>query len=207
MFKPTLAVAMLAPLLAAALPAPDARAGEARVITRPVIDSGETLLPPRYVGQPRYSIPLEGPRRYTFQVINPPIARPAAVVTRDLAEQPVYEHLVELRINNTTVLIDPEQDYIHKPWGGMDENLSIAQAARIARSITARRATIVRSSAIQSSRPAAAGPAARSDATTRSVIFGPTQPFPQPRPQVGPLRPIPRVPAAHPERKTPPPMA
>ena len=170
-FPALAAAALLVPSLA------HAQTGQARVITRPdLTTAADTTLPPRFVGQPRHSIPLSGPGKYTYQVIAPPIAAPAAVVTREIAEQPVYQHLVEFRINNTTVLIDPKKDYIHKPWGGMDENLSIARAARIARSITAMRSRIIRSSAPNASRAVPAR-------------------FSKPRPAATPVRDIPQVPA------------
>ena len=89
-------------------------------------------------------IPVDPDQWHVYHLINAPIVAPGAVVGRGLEQQPTYAHLVELRVNNTTVLVDPAKNYTDKPWGGLDEDHFLAEAQRMAAPIAAERVRVVR---------------------------------------------------------------
>ncbi|MCE9591114.1 MAG: hypothetical protein K8S99_11380 [Planctomycetes bacterium] len=74
----------------------------------------------------------QGPRVY---VVTRDIVEPAAIVTRELSEQPVRPDLIEVRMVNTTVLLDPDADYYHQGVNPVDQNFSLLKAQRLARSL------------------------------------------------------------------------
>ena len=79
-----------------------------------------------------------------MHVVRRGVADPAAVVSREVAEQPVHEHLVEVRMINTTVWLDPQKQYIRRgSHYKIDHNHSIPAAARLARSLLAGQAHTV----------------------------------------------------------------
>ncbi len=59
---------------------------------------------------------------------------PSATVSPALADQPVHPHLIEVKVNNTTVYLDPDEDYEHQhPVGVLDRNHFIPKAQRLAK--------------------------------------------------------------------------
>jgi hypothetical protein len=79
------------------------------------------------------------------RVVQRQVAAPAAVVSRDLEEQPVYTHLVELKVNNVTTYIDPKVDYVNRTGpGGLDRNHSIVRAQLVAPQESAKATHVVR---------------------------------------------------------------
>jgi hypothetical protein len=71
------------------------------------------------------------------QVITRRVVEPAATVGRQLSEQPVHPHLIEVRVVNATVWLDPDKDYIRQGHYKIDENHHIPAAQRLARSLMA----------------------------------------------------------------------
>ena len=65
------------------------------------------------------------------------VADPNASVSRELSEQPVHPHLIEVQVVNTTIWLDPEKDYIRQGFYKIDENHHIPAAQRLARSLRA----------------------------------------------------------------------
>ncbi len=59
------------------------------------------------------------------------VVEPAAVISRELAEQPVYPHLAQLRMDHTIIYVDPNYDYRAKRPGRLDEGHSILRAQRL----------------------------------------------------------------------------
>lgn len=70
-------------------------------------------------------------------VVTRPIVVPAATVSRELSEQPVRPHLVEVQLVNTTIFLDPDADYVNTGVNRIDENHSLIKAQRLARSLRA----------------------------------------------------------------------
>jgi hypothetical protein len=86
------------------------------------------------------------------------VVEPAAVVGRDLAEQPVRTDLVELQVVNTTIYLDPDADYEHQGVNPIDEDHRILKAQRLARSLLARPARVLRNPLADRPAEAAAKP-------------------------------------------------
>ena len=129
-----LAVAALA---AVGLTSPaSARDGGVRTFRAPLVEGPvEPLGPIADPYLPRNYVPLDRTQPYTYGLIDAPVARRAATVSRELAQQPTYPHLARVRVATTTILVDPEANYIDRPWGGFDRGLYIARAQRLARSL------------------------------------------------------------------------
>ena len=79
-------------------------------------------------------------RSRTARVVTRHVVDSAAVVSRELSDQPVHPHLIEVRVVNTTVWLDPDKDYIRQGFYKIDENHHIPAAQRLARSMRAPRA-------------------------------------------------------------------
>ena len=120
------------------------------------------------------------PTRHAYVVTRHWVVAPAAVIGRELAEQPTYSHLVELRLVNTTVLIDPKENYQRQNVFQVDENQFLVKAARLANSLRKGKARIVR-------RPDATGVM-----QSEKQQFVPIMVIPKPRPDAPA---IPSVPA------------
>ncbi len=68
-----------------------------------------------------------------------PIVESAATVSRALAEQPVYPHLIEVKLRGgTTIYIDPNEDYVHQGPNPIDANSTIPRAQMLHRHLTAK---------------------------------------------------------------------
>lgn len=67
-------------------------------------------------------------------VIKRPVLVPDATVSRAISETPVHPHLIEVRVNHTTVYLDPEKDYTNlRPDGrGLPEDHSLVRAHNLA---------------------------------------------------------------------------
>ena len=70
-------------------------------------------------------------------VVTRPIVDPSVTVDRGLSEQPVRPWLIEVKLVNTKVYLDPEADYIRQGDGQIDENHSLVAAQRLGRSLRA----------------------------------------------------------------------
>jgi len=76
-------------------------------------------------------------------VVTRPVAVPAATVSRELSQQPVHPHLIEVRYVNTTLYLDPNADYIHQGVNRIDDNHSLVKAQRLGRSLRAKGVTVI----------------------------------------------------------------
>ncbi len=79
-------------------------------------------------------------RTRTAQAITRHVVDSASVVSRELSDQPVHPHLIEVQVVNVTVWLDPEKDYIRQGFYKIDENHHIPAAQRLAWSLRAPRA-------------------------------------------------------------------
>lgn len=121
-------------LLAALSPTPVAGESEVQVILGHVAGEAPSAVQRQPVDRVRPTVAL---------VVIRPVVEPAAVVDRELSEQPVLPHLAEVNVNTLTVLVDPQACYA-RPTGGIDINHTIRQAQRLHGDATARRARVVR---------------------------------------------------------------
>lgn len=123
----------LATALIAATAAPAALAAQASPEpteeTAPAMVSGRGSFV-RAVGVP-LGEPGLGEGAGVAAVVVRPVAAPAATVDRALAEQPVRPYLIEVRLVNTTVYLDPAVDYGRKRVGSLDEDHFILKAQRV----------------------------------------------------------------------------
>ncbi len=72
----------------------------------------------------------------SVRVVVRAVAVPSATVAPALADQPVHPNLIEVQVNNTTVYLDPDEDYEHQhPVGVLDRNHFIPRAQRLARAL------------------------------------------------------------------------
>ncbi|MEX0887483.1 MAG: hypothetical protein WD009_13695 [Phycisphaeraceae bacterium] len=182
---PRRALAAAAIALAAAamaLPATSAQGAEwptsersrAYVVTRDAPDRPS----PRDV----HRVAIEPVDARASHVVFRPVVEPAATVSRALAEQPTFLHLAEVRLNQTTILVDPE-----KPLRRLDESHEIRRAQRMFLSRQALPARVIRP-------PHASQPRAerlpRDLVVPRAVFFRPDaldrQPGPAPAPERSP---------------------
>jgi hypothetical protein len=62
----------------------------------------------------------EGVDRRAAIVVRP-ITHPAATVSRELSEQPVRPHMIEVRVGQTTTFLDPTANYRGSRPGSLDE--------------------------------------------------------------------------------------
>lgn len=126
--------------LATASPVAFARDSGVRTFAAPRVQGPvEPLGPIADPYLPRNYVPLDRTQPYVYGLVDAPVVRRSAVVSRELAEQPTFPHLAEVRVATTTILIDPEANYIDRPWGGFDRGLYIARAQRLVRSLRSRR--------------------------------------------------------------------
>ncbi|MEE9212589.1 MAG: hypothetical protein V3U29_08045 [Phycisphaeraceae bacterium] len=72
------------------------------------------------------------------------VTESAAVVSRALSEQPVHKHLVEVRVVNTTIYLDPDVNYIRQGQYRIDDDHFILKALRLHASLTAKPARVIR---------------------------------------------------------------
>ncbi len=79
-------------------------------------------------------------RSRTARVVTRHVVDRAALVSRDLSEQPVHPHLIEVQVVNTTIWLDPDKDYIRQGFYNIDENQHVPAAQRLALSLRAPRA-------------------------------------------------------------------
>lgn len=74
-------------------------------------------------------------------VIERSVVEPAALVSRELAEQPVWPHLIEVFLfgegqrQTSTIYLDPYEDYEHQGELVLDDNHFINRAQRLARKL------------------------------------------------------------------------
>ena len=113
--------------------APAALAAGPTYVVKGSDSSGSTAKAEPTSPEPARMVPLDHPERDAVRIVERDVSKPAATVSRELRQQPVYPDLIELEVGVQRVLIDPERDYQHKPWGGLDEDHSIIQAQRQAR--------------------------------------------------------------------------
>jgi len=128
-------LSLSAAILIAGLSAPAFAAGPTYVVT----GDGETNQSWRnvhHVSPDRHQVKYQrigSPNRTTVEVVKRGVAEPAAVVSRELREQPTFPDLIEVRIGSQTVFLDPRQNYQNKPFAGeLDDNTSLLQARRLA---------------------------------------------------------------------------
>jgi hypothetical protein len=122
-------------------------------------------------------VPLDRPAE--AEVVIRPLAdapAPAALVDRALAEQPVHPYLIEVRLVNTTVYLDPQADYQHKRVGSLDENHFILRAQRLYQSLGGEPARVIYGS--RARRPLAGGPGGPAVVLLKPGILGPQQQIP-----------------------------
>jgi len=83
-------------------------------------------------------------KTHHVSLVTRPVAEPAAVVAEPLADQPVWDHMIELQVGGgTTVFIDPDTDYVNRDIGGIDEDHSWVKAQRLYRSLRAKGVQII----------------------------------------------------------------
>ena len=109
-------------------------AGEARIV-RPEGQTGPKVY--RVHTSPRRQVHL----------VERAVTNSAAVVSRELAEQPVHEHLVEVRVVHTTIYLDPEKNYIRQNQYRIDEDHHILKALRLHAALSAKPARVIRNEA------------------------------------------------------------
>lgn len=73
----------------------------------------------------------------SVRVVTRVVVAPEATVSRELAEQPVRPYLIEMRVNGTTVYLDPNEDYEHQGPGVLDEAHSIPRGQQLGRALRA----------------------------------------------------------------------
>jgi len=116
--------------------------------TSPFITSGVPML---YNNGAFFQRPTAANTRVLPQVvvIERHVVEPAAVISRELAQQPVHPHLIEVFIfgegqqGSSTIYLDPDVDYINQGYLKLDEGHSINRAQRLARSLRGRPGMIV----------------------------------------------------------------
>lgn len=54
------------------------------------------------------------PASHVEHVVTRSVVEPAAVVSRGLAMQPVHPHLIEVKIDHSTIYLDPQVDYLRQ---------------------------------------------------------------------------------------------
>jgi hypothetical protein len=88
------------------------------------------------------------------RVVTRPITASAAVIDRDLSEQPVHRHLIEMQMVNTTIYLDPQAIYSSLGNGGLDKDHSIVRAQRLYNGLhTATPARLVRHPLVEEAAP------------------------------------------------------
>jgi len=71
-----------------------------------------------------------------ISVIQRPIYDAALIVSREIYEQPVHPHLIEVNLVDTKVYLDPEKNIQFRDRGGrFDDNLSLVRAQRLGRAL------------------------------------------------------------------------
>jgi hypothetical protein len=86
---------------------------------------------------------VDGNHKNSVYIVTRQVVAPSAVVSRELREQPVYTDLIELKVVNTTIMIDPDEDYIHQSTNAIDDKQFIPTAQRLYRSLTAKKAHVI----------------------------------------------------------------
>jgi hypothetical protein len=77
------------------------------------------------------------------------VVEPAAVVSRAVAEQPVFAHLAEVRVGVTSVLVDPKVNYLDDEPGSIDAQHSIVKAQRAYMARQAAPTRVIRGGAVR----------------------------------------------------------
>ena len=78
-------------------------------------------------------------------VVQRKVVEPSAVVSRELAEQPVYQHLAEVQIGNATpILLDTEKNYYRQGVNCIDDNQFLVRAQRLHRHLNRKGAYVVK---------------------------------------------------------------
>ncbi len=92
----------------------------------------------------RYTVNGGNARTSPVTLVQRQVAEPAAVVSRELSQQPVHPHLIELKVAQTTTYIDPAKDYQFQNGNPIDQNHSILRAQRLHAALNAPGVVIVR---------------------------------------------------------------
>lgn len=193
--RPLLA-ALVAALGLAAAAAPSHASEPAFLITRADTTSQETL--------ERRHQPIKGfvqigyPLRDAVGLIHRPVLVPSATVSKAVSETPVLPHLARLQVGVTTILIDPEVNYLAEQPGGIDENHSIVKAQRTWKALNAKPAFVTRRVA----RPVAGSVDAAVAPTPRAILLRPDLLDKKPAPAQDGMPVIPR-PQKHDDRPSP----
>ena len=118
------------------------------------------------------------PRRDSSALIVRRVVEPAAVVPRELADQPTFAHLAEVRVGNQRILVDPKLDDLRR----LHPDHEIRRAVRMFRTQPPGGVTVIRSLHADG---AAHEPAQGRRIVPRAVIYRPDAlgPAPQPRPK------------------------
>lgn len=88
-----------------------------------------------------YQVDPDSVRR--VQIITRQIVEPSAVVSPELSDQPVHPHLIEVRVVNLTIYLDPDADYLHQGYSSIDDKHFIIEAQRLYRSLNAKPARVI----------------------------------------------------------------
>ncbi len=95
-------------------------------------------------------VPIKGftqigrPHRDAVGLIHRATIVTAATVSRDVSETPALPHLARVQYGGTTILVDPEVNYLKKRPGGLDEGHSIVRAQRTFKAVQALPARTIR---------------------------------------------------------------
>lgn len=85
-------------------------------------------------------VPLS-PDRERILIIQRPVVEPAAVVSKELSQQPVYTHVAYVQVVNTPITVDPDDNFRRKT-GGIDEHHYLREAQRQFRNAQAKPARV-----------------------------------------------------------------
>lgn len=84
------------------------------------------------------------PRREAVGLIFERVYVREATVDRLVSETPALPHLARVQMGSTTILVDPNIDYLSKSPGRIDENHSIIRAQRMFKALAPNRSYVVR---------------------------------------------------------------